>query len=94
MARLCDIPEELASPLEEDLAFSGQAHASRGAMKQARTDRPLETGDGVGHTWPRHPLRFSGTGEAPIRIFKLEEIQAAHRFLESNEQIGKIVVNT
>jgi NADPH:quinone reductase-like Zn-dependent oxidoreductase len=28
------------------------------------------------------------------RIFKLEEIQAAHRFLESNEHIGKIVVHT
>lgn len=28
------------------------------------------------------------------RIFQLEEIQDAHRFLESNEQVGKVVVNT
>lgn len=27
------------------------------------------------------------------KVFKLDEIQEAHRYLESNEQIGKIVVN-
>ena len=27
------------------------------------------------------------------KVFKLDDIQEAHRYLESNEQIGKIVVN-
>ncbi|RYE70358.1 MAG: alcohol dehydrogenase [Rhizobiaceae bacterium] len=27
------------------------------------------------------------------KVFKLDDIQEAHRYLESNEQIGKIIVN-
>jgi NADPH:quinone reductase-like Zn-dependent oxidoreductase len=59
----------------------------------------------VASTLWNHPDRFArakelilrGLGEGRLkpviaRTFRLEEIVAAHRFLESNQQIGKIVV--
>jgi NADPH:quinone reductase-like Zn-dependent oxidoreductase len=38
-------------------------------------------------------LRSGHLKPVVAKVFKLDEIQEAHRYLESNEQIGKIVVN-
>jgi NADPH:quinone reductase-like Zn-dependent oxidoreductase len=38
-------------------------------------------------------LRSGHLKPVVAKVFKLDEIQEAHRYLESNEQIGKIVIN-